>query len=169
MHLQKIKERTNDFSKRYYLLGFSNCLNLPKIMQYNFFIFLTIENISLLFDDSVQNNSKKKSRIINQTFTFKHKINKSNSNVLSHYRFVCLYSINICYYIFVSYEFFNFLWNIFNSKTIKIYYFICIHMQNYSMRSYWFKPMNIYYICPILYFRYIIFRRKTPINLGSFW
>ena len=35
----------------------------------------------------------------------------------------CLCSINICYDVFVSYEFFEFFWNMFNSKAIKIYYY----------------------------------------------
>ena len=43
--------------------------------------------------------------IIGQNFTFLHKI---NTKVSTHDRIVCLYSINICYFIFVSYEFVNF-------------------------------------------------------------
>ena len=36
------------------------------------------------------------------------KTDKLNRKVSTHYRIVCFYSLNICYYIFVFYEFFNF-------------------------------------------------------------
>ena len=55
-------------------------------------------------------------------YFFNIKIYKSNTEVSTHYRIIFLYSVNICYNIFVSYEFFNFFWNMFNSETIKIYY-----------------------------------------------
>ena len=45
---------------------------------------------------------------------------------LAHYRIVCLYSINVCYDIFVSYGFFSFFKNIFNSEAVKIGYIIII-------------------------------------------
>ena len=48
-HLLEIIERTNVFSKRYGILGFSNFLHLPQITQYNFFVFLVTENVLVLF------------------------------------------------------------------------------------------------------------------------
>ena len=44
----------------------------------------------------------------------------------------------------------------FNSKAIKMYYVITIHMQSYPMSSYSFKLIKIYYILPILYVKLII-------------
>ena len=49
LHLLGITERTNVFSKMYDILGFSNFLYLPQITKYNFFIFLIIKNILVLF------------------------------------------------------------------------------------------------------------------------
>ena len=66
-------------------------------------------------------------------FTFRHKINKSNANVSTHYWIICLYSTNICYNIFAASEIFNFIWNIFNSKALKACYIITIHMQSHLM------------------------------------
>ena len=48
-------EGTTVFPKSYDLLGFSNFLYLPQITQYNFFIFLDIENILVLFYHSAHN------------------------------------------------------------------------------------------------------------------
>ena len=48
------------------------------------------------------------------------KINKSNAKVSTHYRFLCLYAIIICYDVSVSYKVFNFFWNVVNSKANKI-------------------------------------------------
>ena len=41
LHLLQIIERTNVFSKKYDVLGFSNFLYLPQITQYNFFHFFS--------------------------------------------------------------------------------------------------------------------------------
>ena len=46
----------------------------------------------------------------------------SNTKLSAHYRIVCLYSINICDDIFVSYEF----WNMFKPKAVKVGYTIII-------------------------------------------
>ena len=54
--LLQIIERTNVFSKRYDILDFSNFIYLPQIMQYNFFIYLIIENILALFCHSFHNH-----------------------------------------------------------------------------------------------------------------
>ena len=49
----------------------------------------------------------------------------------------------------------------FNSKTIKVCYILCIHIKSYPMSSHWFSLIKIYCICPNLYFRYIIFWINT--------
>ena len=54
LQLLQIMERTNVFSKRYDILGFSNFI--LQITQYNFFIFLVIENILVLFHHSFHNH-----------------------------------------------------------------------------------------------------------------
>ena len=56
LHLLHIIERTNVFSKRYDILGFSNSLYLPQITQYNFFILIVFENILVLFYHSSNNH-----------------------------------------------------------------------------------------------------------------
>ena len=53
--LLQIIERTV-FSVRYDILGFSNFLYLPQIMQYSFFIFLVNKNILVLFYHSFHNH-----------------------------------------------------------------------------------------------------------------
>ena len=52
----QIIERTNVFSERYDILGFTNFLYLLQITQYNLFIFLVIENILLIFYHSSHNH-----------------------------------------------------------------------------------------------------------------
>ena len=66
--------------------------------------------------------------------------------------------------------FFNFLvfWNIFNSKDIRIYYIIAIHIKIYSMSFYQFILIKIYYICPILFLGKL-YLEETPLNLGFFY
>ena len=49
-------ERTNAFSIMYDILGFSHFLYLPQIRQNNFFIFLVIENVLVLFHHSSYNH-----------------------------------------------------------------------------------------------------------------
>ena len=67
----------------------------------------------------------------------------------------------VLYYIFLSHEFLNFFWKMLNSKIIKMNYVNFIHMQSYSMSSYWFIRIKIHYIFPILYFKWIISWKKT--------
>ena len=55
LQLLQIIERTSVFSKWYDILGFSNFLYLPQIVQYNFTVFLIIENILVLFYHFVHN------------------------------------------------------------------------------------------------------------------
>ena len=71
-----------------------------------------------------------------------------------------LESINICYSIFIDYEFLNFPWNVFIFKAIKIYAFMGCHLiittyiKGYPLSSYWFVLsywfilIKIYYMCP---------------------
>ena len=56
LHLLQITKRTDVFSKRYDISGFSNALYLPQITQYNFFIFLIIETTLVLFYHSFHNH-----------------------------------------------------------------------------------------------------------------
>ena len=84
------------------------------------------------------------------------RFNRKSINPIQKYPHIiesCLYSINICCNIFISNEVSNFFWNMFNSKTIKVYYILSIYIQTNPMSSYWFIPIRIYYICPIPYFR----------------
>ena len=56
LDLLQIIERNRVFSKMYDILGLSNFLYLPQIMQYNFFIFLVIKSILVLFYHSSHNH-----------------------------------------------------------------------------------------------------------------
>ena len=82
---------------------------------------------------------------------------KSYSHIIE---IVYLYYINICYDIFVSYEFLSFIWNMFNSKIIKIYHIITI--QSYPLNSYRFITN------PQSFNLGNLFLEKTPLNLDSF-
>ena len=143
-------ERTNIFCKMYDILGFSNFLYFPQITQYAFFIYLVVENILVLFYHSFHNQEKINLYTLNKLLRFNMK-SINPINVSAHYCIICLHS-NICY-IFISNEFPNFFWEMFNSKTIKISYIIIINIQSNSMSSSWFILIKIYYLCPILYFR----------------
>ena len=52
--------------------------------------------------------------------------NKSNTKVSAHYWIECMYSINIYNNIFSVYDFFDFFWNVFNSRAINGCCFITI-------------------------------------------
>ena len=81
-----------------------------------------------------------------------HKINKSNAKISTHYRIACLYSINICYYIFISYEFLFFFWNRLNSKAT-ILHFQYSHVM-WSIEFLLIQILiKIFYACSILYFK----------------
>ena len=107
-----------------------------------FFFYLIIYLYSFVPAATVKNFNPIAELQYKQTCTFKHKIKQSNTKLFTHYRNVCLYAISVCYSLFVSYEFFNFSYNMFNSKAIKIYCivrcspFITIHIQSYPMSSY---------------------------------
>ena len=40
------------------------------------------------------------------------------------YWIIGFHSINNCYNIYAAHEFFNFVWNVFNSKALKVFYII---------------------------------------------
>ena len=139
------------FSKIYDIFGFSDFLYLLQITQYNFFhlnpfsYWKYFSSILSFCSYSIGENE------FEQSSKPLRKINKSNTKVFTHYRIVYLYSINICFIIFVSYELFNLFWNMFNSKAVKVWCYFHSHMS-----SYWFKLIKIYYICLILWFRSVI-------------
>ena len=101
--------------------------------------------------------------------SFQHKTEKSSTKVYIHYWIVCLFSKNICYNIFISHDFFNFCWNMFNSKAIKIGY----------TTTYITDIKAIYWVlidsCSAIFIRYVpslildkLFLEWKPLNLGSF-
>ena len=132
----------------YDILGFFNLLYLPQITEYIFFIliFLFIGNILVLFCHSFHFRYRKINLCNLANFNLLAKVPKHNG-------IVCLYSINICYDIFISYGFLNFFRSMFNSKTIKMSYISYIHIKSNPIISYQFVLIKIYYICPILYFK----------------
>ena len=68
------------------------------------------------------------------SFLYFPQITQYNSSVfLVIENILVLRSTNVCYYIFVPYNFFDFLWNMFNCKTTKIYYVVTIHTQRYPI------------------------------------
>ena len=81
----------------------------------------------------------------NRLFTFEHKTSP-------HYWIKCLYPINICSNVFVAYQFFNFIWNVFNTKTIKIGYITTIYIHSYPVSSYSIcTPQDLLQIFYLLY------------------
>ena len=95
----------------------------------------------------------------------------------AHYWIICLYSENICCYVFMFNKCFNFFWNMFYTKTIEIsniviiitiiiiIVIIIINMQSKPMSSNIRVFIKVYYISPILYFSEIIYR----INIIKSW
>ena len=70
----------------------------------------------------------------------------------------CMNHMLVCYKYLVFFPMqSNFFWNMSNSKTIIVSYIFTIHIWCFPMSSYWLILIKIYYICPILYFRYIFF------------
>ena len=51
---------------------------------------------------------------------YKHKVNKPNTKISTHYRIIWLYSENVCYYFFIMQICFNFFKNMFYTKRIEI-------------------------------------------------
>ena len=104
---------------------------------------------------------RKKICIFSQSFSFKHRINKSNTKVSAHYWIVCLISENVCFNVFIFHKFFNFFRKTFHSKAIEISNIIICHMQSNPMSSDIRVLIKIYCICCILYFLWIISRVNT--------
>ena len=110
---------------------------------------------------------EKKICIFYQSFSFEQKVNKSNTEISTHYWIVCLYSKNICFNVFILRsrgvqrttinKWFNFFRNMCYSKKIKISDIIIIHMQSNPMSSNIRILIKIYYIFPILYFNKTMF------------
>ena len=120
-------------------------LNLFRISRKTFGIILSF--FSYLLRQTKLISSKK-------LFPFNMKKNKFNTKLFKKCWIVFLYFINICYDIFISYEFLNFFWNMHNPKLLKyVTLSLFIHIQSYSVGSYWFILTKIYYICAILSFR----------------
>ena len=128
---------------------------------------LFIKYFKLMSSFSSKLFSEKKC-ISNQSFSFKHKVNKSNTKVFAHYLIICLYSENVCFNNFVVNKCFNFFRDMFYSKSIEISSIIIIHMQRNAM-----SPISEYSSRFIIYALFFIFgklsREKTPLNGGSFW
>ena len=92
----------------------------------------------------------------------------------AHYWIICLYSENICCYVFILQsitkwrtkgegqrtidKWFNFFRNMFYTKRIEISNIIILHIQSNPMSSNIRVFIKIYYISPILYFSEIIYR-----------
>ena len=60
------------------------------------------------------------------------KIKKSNTKISAHYQIMCLYSENIWFNVFIADKCFNFFWNKFYTKRIKISNIIIIIIVCYS-------------------------------------
>ena len=69
-----------------------------------------------------------------------------------HYWIICLYSKKICCNRSSIDELFDFFWNVFDSKTVKISYYITIWIQSNPMSADISIPVKIFWICLILYF-----------------
>ena len=137
---------------------FSNFLYLPQITQYNFFIFLLTENILVLLYNSSYIHQEKINLYTPISFYLKiksHKINKPSTKGSTYFWIICLYFINICYNIFISNEFSNFVWSMFNSKTM-------LHFQHPHTKQ--FKEFLLihthqdltYMLHPLLYIDYFL-------------
>ena len=120
IYLLQTTERLNVFFKKINILVFLNFLCLLETLQYilNYLDFMVKKLI--LFCHPLFIRRIDLYTLIN--FYILTWIDKSNTKVSTNYWIINLYSINICYNIFISYELFNFFWNMFNSKAIKVCY-----------------------------------------------
>ena len=116
------------------------------LMELVSFIFKILQKYTIIFFKIIR---RKQTSITNQSFNDKHKISESNAKVSTHCLIVWLYPKYACFYVF---KFVNFFRNIFNSKTIKKNNFIIFTILSNQMCTNICKFINIYYICPILYF-----------------
>ena len=131
---------------------FNYFLNVSHVILYNY----TINLFKVIWCKTI-------SKVL-LSLAWKQKINKSNTKVSTHYGIICLYSKNICYnYRFIN-KYFNFFWNMFNSKTIKTSNIIIQCMQSNPMSSNIRIRIKIYYICPVLYFIWYIICRINIIK-----
>ena len=88
----------------------------------------SIENILVLFSHSFYIYSEKINLYTLIKLDLLTKINKPNIKIYAH-RIICIVSINTFSNIFISSEFSNFFWNMFNWKAIIIGYIIIINIQ----------------------------------------
>ena len=94
------------------------------------FVFKITKDYIIIF----VHNHKEKANLC-KLFAWKHKINKSNAEVFTHYWIVCLYSKYVCFYEFMSNRFFNSLINMFNCKTVKIGNLNIFYIQSNPIRT----------------------------------
>ena len=95
---------------------------------------------------------RKQSSIINQCFSCKHKINESYAKVTTHCWIICMYTIIVCFYVFIFNKLFNFFRNLLNTKAIKMNNFFFFTKKSNPMCTSICMLIKIYYVCPILYF-----------------
>lgn len=82
---------------------------------------------------------------------------KINHTISNHKLVLDKYLSNIL----TIYEFSNFFWKIFNSKTIKTCQIINVHIQTYPVGSYWFVIIKIW---PILYLQCVCLCNRKIIS-----
>ena len=110
---------------------------------------------------------RKQSSTINQCFSCKNKIKESYAKVTTHYWIICLYTINACFYVFITNKLFNIFRNMLNTKAIKINNFI--FLQNKAIQC---APVSA---CSARFITYApsfislgkLSRESTPLNLDS--
>ena len=92
-------------------------LRLTDLIKLSLFIFKISQNHIVIFFVRWKQTGK-----INQSFTWKHKINESNAKTSTHYWIVWLYSKYVCFHDFMSNKIFNFLMNMLTISlgTVKI-------------------------------------------------
>ena len=107
---------------------------------------------------------RKQTIVINQSFSWKHKIDEYNAEISTHYWIVWLNSKYVSFYFFTSNNFFNFFRNLFNSKTVKISNFNIFTKQSNPMCTNIRIFLKVYHICPIHYSFWQLIPRINPIN-----
>ena len=149
-----------------YIAHFDNIITLPLLLAETFRSMFSVfflhfkQYYSILYILSIAHKILiflkviwwKKICIFRQSFSFKHKINKSNAEISTYYWILCLYSKNVCFNVFMFNKCFNFVRNMFYSKIINVSNIIINHMQSNLISSNIRILIKIYYICTILYF-----------------
>ena len=101
------------------------------------------------------------SKLLGEKRFVSNKINTFNTKISTRYWIICLHSKNICFYVWrTTDKCFNFFWNIFYIKTIKISNIIIFYVFQTTFAYIQSNPMSsnirviikIYYIYPIPYF-----------------